>query len=305
MSVFPVQTLPRYDRPAHRLVKISDKYEKLEQIGSGTYGKVYKARSISDNKMYAIKETEIDQQGVLSTTLREIGLLNQITNVNCLKLEEVKISYETNIVSIVMDFMDMDLADYMTKEYNKGHNALQLSTCRNFLGQILNGVRYLHSKDIVHRDLKPTNLLLKKHGDGHLLKIADFGLCKQSFFALRLSTPDTITMLYRAPEVFSHNERYHPNVDIWSTGCIFAEMGRFHPLFQAENEMGIINEICRKLGAPSQKDMEMLSAFSVFENLPEAPEQPLGRYIPSFEPKDIDLLQAHSLMVENVKIPSR
>ena len=127
-------------------------------------------------------------------------------------------------------------------------NPLDEKTIKSFMYQIFDGVAYCHSKKIIHRDLKPQNLLIEKSGK---VKIADFGLARSFSIPIRAYTKEVLTLWYRAPELLLGNSEYSISVDIWSIGCIFAEMYLKRPLFQGESEMEQWTKINEILGSPT------------------------------------------------------
>ena len=132
-----------------------------------------------------------------------------------------------NSVYMVMEFLEHDLRVLM--EQMKGPFLAPEIKC--LLLQILRGIKYLHSNWIIHRDLKTANLLLNNQG---ILKIADFGLAREYGSPATLLSPNVVTLWYRAPELLLLSKEYTPAVDMWSVGCIFAELILKRPLFESE-----------------------------------------------------------------------
>eukprot|EP00435_Cladocopium_sp_Y103_P021993 s3524_g5.t1 len=149
-------------------------YEKVEPslLGEGTYGKVFKAKSIRTGELVAMKQMKIEgsEDGMPSTALREIALLKELKDhQNIVKL--INIFYKPNKLVLVFEFVENDLKKYMRSMSNN----LSPATVKNFAFQLFKGVQFCHANRILHRDLKPQNLLI----DQRLrLKIADFGLAR-------------------------------------------------------------------------------------------------------------------------------
>lgn len=97
---------------------------------------------------------------------------------------------------------------------------------------MVRGLAFCHARRILHRDLKPQNLLIDKEGN---LKLADFGLARAIGLPVRTYTHEIVTLWYRAPEILLGQKHYSTAVDMWSVGCIFAEMSTSSPLFPGTN----------------------------------------------------------------------
>lgn len=108
--------------------------------------------------------------------------------------------------------------------------------------QLLSGLAFCHSRRVLHRDLKPQNLLIDKEGS---LKLADFGLARAIGIPVRTYTHEVVTLWYRAPEILLGSKHYSTAVDVWSVGCIFAEMATKIPLFPGDSEIDEIYKIFR------------------------------------------------------------
>eukprot|EP00958_Prasinococcus_capsulatus_P027838 scaffold5956_cov385-Prasinococcus_capsulatus_cf.AAC.2 len=156
---------------------VLEQYQKLEKIGEGTYGKVYKARDNLTGELVALKKTrlEVEEEGVPATALREVALLQLLSKsryvVRLLSVEHVH-EVKKPILYLVFEYCDTDLKKYIDKRNHL--KALPTSVVQSFLYQMLQAVAYMHSHGVMHRDLKPQNILVnEKEG---LCKIADLGL---------------------------------------------------------------------------------------------------------------------------------
>ncbi|RZC42528.1 cyclin-dependent kinase 6 [Asbolus verrucosus] len=234
----------------------------------GAYGVVYKGKHKTTGKIVALKKVcvPLTDDGVPMNTLREIGVLKQLNthqHPNIVQLLDVCHGQQTEkelMMYLVFEHVEQDLALYIEK-YSKanGFSTLQI---RNMSEEILTGVDFLHSNRIVHRDLKPHNLLVTN--DGHI-KIADFGLAKTYDFEMRL-TSVVVTLWYRAPEVLLGSS-YATPVDVWSVGCIMAELFSLKPLFCGSSESDQLNKILSILGKPPKHEWPDNSVSISWESL--------------------------------------
>lgn len=146
-------------------------------------------------------------------------------------------------MTLVFEYLDQDLKKYL----DVCEGGIDLTIVKSFLFQLLTGVAYCHHHRVLHRDLKPQNLLINREGE---LKLADFGLARAFGIPVRSYTHEVVTLWYRAPDVLLGSTKYSTPIDIWSIGCIFAEMVNGSPLFTGTSEESQIEAIFRGLGRP-------------------------------------------------------
>jgi len=127
---------------------------------------------------------------------------------------------------------------------------------------LLNGIEKCHRHKVLHRDLKPQNLLINREG---LLKLADFGLARAFGIPVKNFTHEVVTLWYRAPDILLGSKNYTTSVDIWSVGCIFAEIVNRTPLFQGHNDRDQLNKIFQIRGTPSPEEWMGLTELPLFE----------------------------------------
>ncbi|GMI95192.1 CYCLIN-DEPENDENT KINASE G2 [Hibiscus trionum] len=226
-------------------------YERLNKISEGTYGIVYRAKDKKTGEIVALKKVKIlDQRemqefGFPLTSLREINILASFHHPSIVKVKEVVVDDHDNVY-MVMEYMEHDLK-CLTESMKQPFST---SDVKCLMLQLLEGVKYLHDNWVLHRDLKTSNLLLNNQGE---LKICDFGMARQYGSPLKPYTTKVVTMWYRAPELLLGAKKYSTAVDMWSVGCIMAEMLAKEPLFKGKSEIDQIHKIFDTLGTPSQK----------------------------------------------------
>ncbi|XP_071728376.1 cyclin-dependent kinase G-1-like [Rutidosis leptorrhynchoides] len=220
-------------------------YEKLGKISEGTYGVVYKARDKKNGEVVALKKVKIgkESEGFPITALREINVLSLLQHPSVVEIKEVVMD-DFNGVYMVMDYIDHELKGYM----DRMKQPFSQSEVKSLMLQILEGLSYLHDNWVMHRDLKTSNLLLNSKGD---LKICDFGMARQHGSPTKAYTPLVVTLWYRAPELLLGVKSYTTAVDMWSVGCIMAEMLSKKPLFDGNRELEQIEKIFGTLGTPN------------------------------------------------------
>jgi len=265
-----------------------DRYQKIEKIGEGTYGVVYKAKDLkSNNKIVALKKIrlEAEDEGVPSTAIREISLLKEMRDHNIVQL--LDIVHQDTRLYLVFEFLDLDLKKYM--ETIPSHLGLGPDMIKRFMSQLVEGVRYCHSHRILHRDLKPQNLLIDREGN---LKLADFGLARAFGVPLRTYTHEVVTLWYRAPEILLGGRQYSTGVDMWSVGTIFAEMVTRKPLFPGDSEIDEIFKIFRLLGTPDEDIWPGVTSLPDYKtSFPKWSRKDIANSVPGLEPAGVELLE--------------
>ncbi len=217
-----------------------------------------------------------------STAIREVSLLKEMDHPNVVKLREVL--FEEGKMYLVFEYMDYDLKKYI----DRAKEGLPESAIKSFLYQLLSALDYCHSSRIIHRDLKPQNLLIDKGGK---LKLADFGLGRTFGLPIPTFTHEIVTLWYRAPEVLLGQSEYSLAVDMWSVGCIFAEMVERKPLFLGDSEIGQIFKIFETLGTPDESVWPGVSSLRDFKpSFPKWKPQPLSKYVTRLDATGLDLL---------------
>ncbi|EFC50050.1 cell division control protein 2 [Naegleria gruberi] len=251
------------------------RYDRQDKLGEGTYGVVYRAIDLTNKNVVAIKKIRLEHEdeGVPSTSIREISLLKEMHHPNVVNLIEV-IHGDDNL-HLVFEFIELDLKKYMNEfkrieGEKKKRIPIPMSMIKSCLYQTLKGIAFCHSARIIHRDLKPQNILVQKTKDNDLmLKLADFGLARAFQLPCGKLTHEVVTLWYRAPEILLGSEKYSTPVDIWSIGCIFAELVNGTALFPADSEIDMLFKIFQNLGTPNEEiwpGVSSLKGFASFNN---------------------------------------
>ncbi|KAJ3447928.1 cyclin-dependent kinase 11a-related [Anaeramoeba flamelloides] len=225
-----------------------DNYTKITRINEGSYGVVYLAQDNETREKVALKRIKPDQrqEGFPLTSLREIKILMKCKHANLLNVKEIVIGDKLTKVYMVMEYVDHDLSVLMK---NKTKNWLE-SEVKCLMLQLLRGIKYLHDNWIIHRDIKTSNLLLNNKG---ILKLADFGMAREYGDPIKQYTPLVVTLWYRAPELLLGAKTYGTEIDMWSVGCVFAELLNKEPLFPGNGELDQLDKIFRLLGTANEK----------------------------------------------------
>ncbi|BGP39754.1 Cyclin-dependent kinase catalytic subunit [Rhodotorula kratochvilovae] len=287
-----------------------ENYERLEKVGEGTYGTVYKCRQLATNQIVALKKIRLEEEdeGVPSTALREVSVLMELgqsthAGAECIvKLLDV-IQLDESL-SLVFEFLDLDLKRYMdaaalvataasapaqldedgnwsvplppaglphnVKGKGRAKRGLPSDLVAKFMSQLLLGLAHLHSRRILHRDLKPQNLLIDKQGN---LKI--------------------ITLWYRPLEVLLGGRHYTTAVDVWSCATIFAEMASGLPLVPGDSEIDQIFRIFRLMGTPTPASWPGLTQMPDYKpSFPQWRATDLRKALPEMDDRALALLNA-------------
>ncbi|XP_014214764.1 cyclin-dependent kinase 2 [Copidosoma floridanum] len=261
-----------------------DNYFKLEKIGQGTYGVVYKAKDKLTGKVVALKKIRLDteSEGVPPTAIREISLLKELAHPNIIQLFDVV--QGDNHLYLVFEFLQQDLK----KLLDSVKFGLNLELVKSYLWQLLKAIAFCHVHRVLHRDLKPPNILIDHKG---YLKLADFGLARSFGIPVRTFSHEVVTLWYRPPEILLGTKMYSASVDIWSIGCIFAEMATKRALFPGDSEIDQLFRIFRTLGTPDETSWPGVTQLEDYKSMfPRWQACDLEEIVPIFDDQAKDLL---------------
>ncbi|XP_056152887.1 mitogen-activated protein kinase 7 [Lampris incognitus] len=277
--------------------EVGEEYDVIETIGTGAYGVVSSARRRDNGQQVAIKKISNAFEVLTNAkrTLRELKILKHFKHDNIIAIKDI---LQPNLphsafksVYVVLDLMESDLHQII-------HSGQPLTPehTRYFLYQLLRGLKYVHSANVIHRDLKPSNLLVNENCE---LKIGDFGMARglsshpeesHSFM-----TEYVATRWYRAPELMLSLHHYSLAIDLWSVGCIFAEMLGRKQLFPGKHYVHQLQLILSVLGTPPDGLISAIRADRVrafVQSLPSRAPIPLAKLYPQAELDALDLLGA-------------
>ena len=233
-----------------------------------------------------MKEIHLDsEEGTPSTAIREISLMKELKHENIVALHDV--IHTENKLMLVFEYMDGDLKKYMDTQGERG--ALRPPVIKSFMYQLLKGIDFCHKNRVLHRDLKPQNLLINSKGQ---LKLGDFGLARAFGIPVNTFSNEVVTLWYRAPDVLLGSRTYNTSIDIWSAGCIMAEMFTGRPLFPGTTNDDQLVRIFRIMGTPTERTWPGLSQYSEYKsNWQMCATQNLATFLPQIDATGIDLLQ--------------
>ncbi|XP_043262362.1 cyclin-dependent kinase-like 4 [Colletes gigas] len=228
-----------------------DKYEMMEVVGEGSYGVVMKCRHRETGQFVAIKrflETEEDLQ-VRKMAFREIRMLKKLRHENLVNMIEV--FRRRKRFYLVFEYLDHTLLD----ELERLGGGLGWEVSKRHIYQVLRGLNFCHTNNIMHRDIKPENILVSPNG---VIKLCDFGFARLVSGPNESCTDYVATRWYRSPELLIGDPRYGKPVDIWATGCMYAEMVTGTPLFPGDSDVDQLYRITKVLGGLCTKHQAIM-----------------------------------------------
>jgi len=272
-----------------------ESFSKENQLGEGAQGVVAKYKVLSPFGVFlqhpdtcpnfvAIKRIrgQDNLHGLPREALREIKILTEMSHDNVMQIFDT--FAHRGSIHVVLPLMKTDLfAVIQTKSV-----VLQAQHIKNFMQQMLRGLQYLHASFVLHRDMKPSNCLI---GYDHILRISDFGLAREFGGDDKYLSPQACTLWYRAPELLFGSQHYASGMDMWSLGCVFAEMMLRKPLFQGNDELQTLFKICAVLGTPDKSSWPNVHLLPKFKKMSTVPSMNLQTLFPPATAPTLDLLE--------------
>lgn len=216
-------------------------------------------------EIVALKRVRMDneKEGFPVTAIREIKILKVLNHKNVVQLKEIVTSKASEYnhgkgsIYMVMEFSDHDLTGL-----TDAGTRFTTPQIKCYMKQLLEGLAYCHKNRVLHRDIKGSNLLINNQGQ---LKLADFGLARPFDDTGRQLTNRVITLWYRPPELLLGSQLYGPAVDMWSVGCIFAELLLKKPILPGKNEFEQIDKIFKMFGTPTEQTWPGLTKLHYYQ----------------------------------------
>ncbi|PHH64917.1 hypothetical protein CDD81_3774 [Ophiocordyceps australis] len=237
------------------------KYVKGKKLGEGTYAVVFLGHlRAHPSTLVAIKKIKFQKeytQGMAPDAVREIRHLQELHHANIINLISVFSSKDQNL-NLVLEYLPLGDLEMLIRDTDRVRYGA--ADIKAWMGMLTRAVWFCHANFVLHRDIKPNNLLIAADGQ---VKLADFGLARPFSDPFANMTSNVITRWYRPPELLFGARHYGGAVDVWSVGCVFAELVLRAPFLPGATEIDQVRLICDALGTPTN------DAWPAVESLPE------------------------------------
>ncbi|KAI9293258.1 Pkinase-domain-containing protein [Neoconidiobolus thromboides FSU 785] len=264
-------------------------YNKTAAVGNGSFGVVYHARISETNEEVAIKKVLQDKR----FKNRELQIMRLINHPN---IVDLKYYFYTNgkkkdeiYLSLILEFMPETIYR-ASRNFVRARELMPLILVKLYTYQIVRSLIYIHSMGICHRDIKPQNILLDAKSG--VLKLCDFGSAK----VLTKGEPNVAyicSRYYRAPELVFGATAYTTKIDVWSTGCVMAELMLGRPLFPGDTGLDQLIEIIKVLGTPTHEQVMAMNPNYLEHRFPQIQRKPFSRVLSNYPNANLafDLLE--------------
>ncbi|GAB0098050.1 cyclin-dependent kinase-like 2 [Sergentomyia squamirostris] len=259
-----------------------EKYDVISVVGEGSYGLVMRCRHRDTGQYVAIKkflETE-DDPTVRKMAMREIRMLKKLHHENLVNLIEV--FRRKKRFFLVFEYLEHTVLE----ELEARSGGLGFVTARKYIFQVLRALNFIHSNDVIHRDIKPENVLVSRLG---IVKLCDFGFAR-IYTENETFTDYVATRWYRSPELLVGDPRYGKEVDIWATGCLYAEMMTGEPLFPGESDVDQLFQIVRVLGKLNARHQILITRNTLFKGMKQEQDTNLNSIFPEWNRDSLNFL---------------
>ena len=256
-------------------------------IGNGSFGVVYQAKLCETGEMVAIKKVLQDKR----FKNRELQIMRRLEHCNIVKL--LYFFYTSGekkdeiYLNLVLEFIP-ETVYKVARQYSKSKVTIPVAFIKLYMYQLFRSLAYIHSLGICHRDIKPQNLLLDP--DSGILKLCDFGSAKH----LVRGEPNVsyiCSRYYRAPELIFGATDYTTNIDVWSAGCVFAELMLGQPIFPGDSGVDQLVEIIKVLGTPTREQIKEMNPNYTEFKFPQIKAHPWQKVFRArTSPEAIDLV---------------
>jgi len=265
-------------------------YTNYKVIGNGSFGVVYQAKLVPSGEEIAIKKVLQDKR----FKNRELQIMRLVSHPNVVDLEaffyingEKPAQKDEVYLNLVLEYVP-ETVYRASRHYAKLKQPMPMLQIKLYMYQLLRSLAYIHSVGICHRDIKPQNLLLNPATG--ILKLCDFGSAK-ILVAGEPNVSYICSRYYRAPELIFGATNYTTNIDIWSTGCVMAELMMGQPLFPGESGIDQLVEIIKILGTPSREQIKTMNPNYMEHKFPQIRPHPFAKvFRPRTAPEAIDLV---------------
>lgn len=260
------------------------RYSDISVIGKGSFGVVYQAR-LASGELVAVKKVLQDKR----FKNRELQIMRTLDHCNVVKLRyffHTSESKDEVFLNLVMEYIP-ETVYRVGRHYTKSKQAIPMLYVKVYIYQLFRSLAYIHARGICHRDIKPQNLLLDP--ESGVLKLCDFGSAKQ----LVRGEPNVsyiCSRYYRAPELIFGATDYTSFIDVWSAGCVLAELMLGQPIFPGNSGVDQLVEIIKVLGTPSREQIrEMNPNYTEFK-FPQVKSHPWQKvFRPRTQPEALEL----------------
>jgi cyclin-dependent kinase 7 len=224
--------------------------------------------------------------------VREVRFLQELAHPNIISLIAVFSTKDQNL-NLVLEYLPLGDLEMLIKDQNNVHYTL--ADIKAWMGMLCRGVWFCHANYVLHRDIKPNNLLIAANG---VMKLADFGLARSFADPYERMTHQVITRWYRPPELFYKARHYSGGVDVWSVGCVFAELVHRLPYLPGATDVQQLELICQNVGSPNEDNwpgvssLEAYVAMSSDQATPVKSKQQWLMEFPIIGDKGVDLLMS-------------